>query len=115
MQSYFKYKKHPGDLLRDTSVQELPDIHKNKEDFWVWFHPNYMNSETVAYLNDLYKWLDDELDENEEREFQEFYGTMTKEEIRHEIELTETELTLESLENFYELIRTQKVEIHKSV
>lgn|SRR5699024_7136474 len=109
---YFKYKNHPGDLLRDDSVQRLPNFNTEKEDFRVWFHPDYSGSETVAYLNDLYKWLDEKLDEEEEQKFLQYYGAMTKEEIEVEIERTEAVLDLESLEGFWRMVEIGKVLIY---
>ncbi|HZW78171.1 MAG TPA: hypothetical protein VFF21_07705 [Flavobacteriaceae bacterium] len=54
---YFQYEQHPGDVLRDNLAQRLPNFHDEKENFWMWFHPNYAGSQTVAYLNDLWKWV----------------------------------------------------------
>jgi len=37
----FKYKEHPGDLLRNTDIIRLPNSDDNLEDFFVWFLNNY--------------------------------------------------------------------------
>jgi len=113
MKTYFKFKQHPGDLFRDNSIQVLPDINKNQEDFWLWFHPDYIGSETVAYLNDLYKWVEDIGDGVENSEFEDCHGKMSLDEIQEQINTTEKRLVFESLENFYHLLKIQKVEIIK--
>lgn len=109
----FKFKHHPRDLFRNDSVQVLPDFYKDKESFRIWFHPNYSGSETLAYLNDLYKWAEDIGDGVENAEFENWYGKMDFEEIQGEIEVVERRLDLESLENFYHLLRDQKIEMIK--
>lgn len=38
---YFQFKKHPGDLYRDSQVAKLPNPEKEKEEFWVWFLDNF--------------------------------------------------------------------------
>lgn len=113
MKTYFKFKQHPGDLFRDNSKQVLPDINKNQEDFRLWFHPDYAGSEIVAYLNDLYKWVEDIDDKLENPEFEDRYGKMSLDEIQEQINTTEKRLNFESLENFYYLLKVQKVEIIK--
>lgn len=107
----FKFKHHPGDLFRNDSVQVLPDIYKDKEKFWVWFHPNFSGSETVAYLNDLYKWVESIGDGLDNFEFENWYGKMSLEEIIKEIELVERRLDLESLEGFYRVLKRGEINI----
>lgn len=107
----FRFKNHPGDLFRNDSVQVLPDFHTDKENFWIWFHPNYSGSETVAYLNDLNKWVEDIGDGVENPEFEKWYGKMDLEEIMEKIGSVEKQLDLESLEGCYGMIGGQKIRI----
>ncbi len=108
---FFKYKNHPGDLFRDTSIQSLPDFEKDKESFWIWFLPNYSTSKTVSYLNDLYKWVEDIHDGFVNSKFERQFGRMTLDEINEQIKCTEDRLDLESLMNFYKLINHQEIEL----
>lgn len=103
----FKYKIYSGGLFRDNSIQVLPDFKTQKQEFWIWFHPNYQSDEKIAYLNDLYKWYDDELELPEIIQF----GHMNKEELSIEIERIEQKLDFESLLYFYELIKSGEIEI----
>lgn len=101
----FKFKNHPGDLFRNDSIQVLADFYKDKENFWIWFHPNYSSSETVAYLNDLYKWIEDICDGFDNPEFEKWYGKISLKEIENEIKVVEKRMDFESLEGFYRMVR----------
>ena len=108
----FKYKEHPGDLLRSTDLVELPDPYKNTEEFLIWFLVNYNSDERVGYFNDLFKLLDKEFsDEVEEVKFLEIFGKQTDTEIRQEIAIVEDELRNAAFRNFYNLILNNKIEI----
>ena len=114
-QIYFHYKEHPGDFLRDDSIQELPDPYSQKQDFWVWFLPNYQNDETVSVLNDLYKIHDDCFsDENEKAEFILRNEIKNNKELDDKINQIEECLSFESYKNFYQLIRSGKLEIFEN-
>lgn len=111
---YFRFKKHPSDLLRDTSIQPLPDPVREQETFWVWFHPCFQISDDVSELNDLYKILhDEEFDEDfkADNPWYDYYSSMSKEEIISAIAEYEQAITHQSLENFYRLVRNGEVEI----
>ena len=111
---YFRFKNHPGDLFRDTSIQSLPDPIHEQEAFWVWFHPCYQISDDVSELNDLYKLLHDEdFDEDfkSDNSWYVYYSAMSKEEIKSAIAEYELAITHQSLENFYRLVRNGEVEI----
>lgn len=38
---YFRFKEHPGDLLRGTLIKELPNPEKEQDDFLLQFLPCY--------------------------------------------------------------------------
>jgi hypothetical protein len=62
----FKYKSHPGDLLRNSEKTELPNPDSNLEDFLIWFLDNYQSDSRISYIDDLSKLVDDEfVDEND--------------------------------------------------
>ena len=109
---FFRYKVHPGDLLRNNSVQKLPDPISEQEDFWVWFLPNYQNDETISYLNDLYKIKGDCFqNEQEKRDFETIYGKINQFELDNKIQDIEQQLTFESFRNFYSLVLNGKLDI----
>lgn len=113
-QIYFRYKTHPGDLLRDTSVVPLPDPQTNLENFLIWFLPNYQDNNDVAYLNGLAKMLHNEFeDKQDELKFIKEYGAMTAIEIKAEINTVEDKLKRVAFERFYWLVREGKVEVMK--
>jgi len=109
---YFKFHEHPGDLLRSDLPHRLPNPKDDLDDFLVQFLPNFQSNETVTYLDDLYKLLDNDFyDENDKLEFIELIGNKTSREIKEEIYSIQNELTLKAYENFYHLILTNKIEI----
>ena len=62
----FKFKKLPSDLLRGTSTLQLPDPEKDLDTFLVQFLPLYQTDNTVSYVNDLYKLLDDDFQDDDD-------------------------------------------------
>ncbi|MCX8524919.1 hypothetical protein OF897_13450 [Chryseobacterium formosus] len=110
---FFRFREHPGDLLRGTSTIQLPDPEKDLDTFLVQFLPLYQTDNTVAYLNDLYKlYYDDFQDEEDLLEFIKYIGgEKTKDELKSEIDNIEKELINEAYENFYRLILENKIEI----
>lgn len=109
---YFKYKEHPADLLRSSDIVELPNPEKNLEEFLVWFLKSYQSNESVTYLDDLYKFLYNEfIDEGGRATFIEFSGKQTQQEIKEEIGLVEQKLKKEAYQNFYELVKGNKIEV----
>lgn len=109
---FFKYRVHPGDLLRDAEITELPNPDEQLEDFLIWFLDNYQSDSRIAYINDISKLVDDEfLDENEKQEFEKITGNKTKDELLLEIELVENELKTEAYCNFYNLLLSDKIQI----
>ncbi len=110
---HFRFRKHPGDLLRDTSITQLPDPQKDLDTFLVQFLPLYQTDSTVAYLNDLHKlYYDDFQDDEDLLKFIEYLGgEKTKVELENEINDVEKRLVNEAYENFYSLVLENKIEI----
>jgi len=109
----FRFKEHPGDLLRDTSSNQLPSPEEDLDAFLLQFLPCYQRDDTVAFLNDLYKLKYDEFEDDEEMlKFVEYIGgAKTKEEIQVEINEVENDLKQRAYQNFYQLILEDKIEI----
>jgi hypothetical protein len=112
--TFFRFKAHPGDLLRNTNNVELPNPNENLEDFLVWFLRSYQSDSRVAYINDLSKLLEGEyFDEEDYTYLISCIGNKTDKELSMEIELIENELKSDAYKNFYHLIRTEQIEILK--
>ena len=110
----FRFKIHPGDLFRDTSIQEMPDPYNDQEQFWVWFHPRFQSSQDIYELNNLYKLLhDEEFDEDfiEDNDWYDHYSSLDEKKLKSEIQKLETEITADCYENFYRLVRDELIEI----
>ena len=109
----FKFKKLPGDLLRGTSTLQLPDPEKDLDTFLVQFLPLYQTDNTVSYVNDLYKLLDDDFQDDDDliKFINYIGGEKSKEEIKNEIKSIENELIAKAYKNFYQLILENKIEI----
>lgn len=109
----FRFREHPGDLLRGTLIKELPNPEKELDAFLLQFLPCYQTDDTVAFLDDLYKLYDDEFeDEGDMLNFVEYIGgSKTKKEIKMEINEVEDDLTMRAYKNFYQLILEDKIEI----
>lgn len=110
---YFRFKEHPGDLLRGTATLPLPNPGEDLDGFLVQFLPLYQNDDTVAYLDDLYKLHDDDFQDDDDllKFLDVIGGEKSKEEIKKEIEEVEKELIARAYENFYSLILENKIEI----
>lgn len=109
---YFKYKSHPGDLLRNSEITELPNPENNLEDFLIWFLDNYQSDNRVSYIDDLSKLVDDEfIDENDKVKFENKIGNKSKSEKMEEIRTIENELEIEAYKKFYHLLLSNKIEI----
>ena len=112
--SYFKYKSHPGDLLRNSDITELPNPENNLEDFLIWFLDNYQSDSRVSYIDDLSKLVDDEfIDENDKMKFENKIGNKSKSDLMEEIRMIENELEMEAYKNFYHLLLSNKIEINE--
>jgi hypothetical protein len=110
--TFFRYRKHPGDFLRNTDLLELPNPDENLEDFLISFLDHYQSDSRIAYINDLDKLLYDEFtDELEISKFIEEIGEKSKLEIQEEIKQIETELKDEAFKNFYQLLLENKIEV----
>ena len=108
---YFKFKKHPGDFLRNTDVIKLPNPQENLENFLVQFLRLYQSDERVAYLDDLYKLLDNDFfNEEDKNEIIQLSSCKTDQEIKNKIQLVESELKNEAFKNFYNLVQTKQIE-----
>jgi replication fork clamp-binding protein CrfC len=111
---YFKYKIHPGDLLRNTDSVELPNPDENLEDFLVWFLDKYQSDNRIAYLNDLYLLLDNEFSNDPEKlNAGDHLKDKTEKEIQEEITKIENNCKDEAYRNFYHLLLTDNIEIVK--
>lgn len=109
---YFKYKSHPGDLLRNSELTELPNPEDNLEDFLIWFLDNYQSDSRLSYIDDLSKLVDDEfVDQNDKVKFENKIGIKSKREIIEEIRVIENELEVEAYKNFYHLLLSNKIQI----
>jgi len=110
----FKYKIHPGDLLRNTDSVELPNPDENLEDFLVWFLDNYQSDNRIAYLNDLYLLLDNEFsNDSDKQDFVNHLKDKTEKGIQEEITEIEHNCKDEAYRNFYHLLSSDKIEILK--
>ena len=108
----FKYKEHPGDLLRCTDVIQLPNPNEKLEDFLVCFLNNYQSDERVTYIDDLIKLLNNEfVDEIEKERLIKVIGNKTDKEIKEQIKSVENDLKNEAYNNFYNLILNKKIEL----
>lgn len=109
---FCRFKVHPGDLLRNNDIFQLPNPNDNLEDFLIWFMNNYQSDDRLAYLDDLYKLFDDDFsDEETKARFIDQVGNMTVGEIKEAIEFEENELKVEAYTNFYHLVLSDKIEI----
>jgi hypothetical protein len=109
---YFRYKVHPGDLFRNTSIIELPNPDNNLESFLIWFLDNYQSDSRIAQIDDLSKLYYNEFcDEKEKETLEASSGSRTKEAIYSEIKQIENELKAEAFDNFYHLLLSNKIEI----
>jgi hypothetical protein len=109
---FFRYKIHPGDLLRNSDYMELPNPYKNLEDFLIWFLDNYQSDKRIARIDDLSRIADDEfIEEYEKSNINAFDFDKSKAELLAEIKLIENELKAEAFKNFYHLLLSQKIEI----
>lgn len=108
----FKYKEHPGDFFRNTTIVPLPNPQEDFESFLVQFLKHYQSDERVTYIDDLHKFLDNDFSNEEDKnDFIKIIGNKTKQEIKDEIQRIEIELKVEAYENFYNLIQTKQIEI----
>jgi sulfatase maturation enzyme AslB (radical SAM superfamily) len=114
---FFRYKAHPGDFFRNTNPVKLPNPEEELEDFLVQFLPHYQSDERLASLDDLTKYLDNELlDETLIAKIKEHFGSDIQEQsIKKEIERLEKELIQDAYKNFYSLVSTNKIELLKIV
>ncbi len=108
----FKYKEHPGDIFRNTDVISLPYPEDDLESFLIQFLKSYQSDERVTYIDDLYKLLDDDFFNDEDKqEFIKTIGNKTEREIKAEIQMIENELKNEAYSNFYNLVLTKQIVI----
>ena len=108
----FKYKEHPGDFFRNTSTVTLPNPQEDLESFLVQFLKHYQSDESVAYIDDLNKVLDNDFSNEEDKNnLIKIIGKKTEQEIKDEIQRIEIELKDEAYENFYNLVLTKQIEI----
>lgn len=109
---YFRYKEHPGDFLRDDTIEIMHNPKEDLENFLIWFLPWFQSDQDVAYINDLYKLYYDEFESEEEKNIVLPYCELeTKEEIMEEINRKYDQLKKEAFENFYNLVMENKIEI----
>ena len=108
----FKFKAHPGDLLRNAEEHELPYPDADLEAFLVWFLDDYQKDSRLAYIDDLAKRLDGVYDDGFEMEH---LGLRVEKESKLELELeiaaVEKTLKAEAYGSFYRLLLEHKIEI----
>jgi len=110
--TYFKFKAHPGDLLRNAEENELPDPDTDLEAFLVWFLDDYQKDSRLAYIDDLAKRLDGVIDDVFEMEHLGLrVEKASKLELELEIATIEKTLKAEAYSNFYRLLLEHKIEI----
>ncbi len=108
----FKFKSHPGDFLRSDNITPLPDPNSDPDTFLLWFLSNFQSDDRVAYIDDLYKLLNDEIEEEiEHLDFKVENQGKSKSEIQEEINQMAEILKREAYENFYQLILDQKIQV----
>jgi hypothetical protein len=108
----FRYRNHPLDLFRNTDTLELPNPEEKFEDFLVQFLPHFQSDNRVAFVDDLYKLLHNEIDEVESDKFIKNIGiNKNEQEIKEKIKLIEEDLIKDAYQNFYSLVLTNKIEI----
>ena len=108
----FKYKEHPGDFFRNTDIISLPNPQDDLESFLVQFLKNYQSDERVTYIDELFKLLDDDFINDEDKQaFIKTTGNKTEKEIEIEIKMIENELKNEAYSNFYNLVLTEQIEM----
>lgn len=107
-QVLFKYRVHPGDFFRNAEIAKLPNPEHNFEEFLIWFLDNYQSDSRIAYIDDLSKAIEEE---NITTILIGDKSFKNKSEIQNEIEVIENELKAEAYENFYRLLRENKIEI----
>lgn len=111
----FKYRNHPGDLLRNTNTLPLPDPKEDLEGFLISFLDNYQSDENVFLLNQYYKLLHQEFEtEAEELVLKEEQEIVSDKQTAERIEELESFLIATAFERFYELVFRKKVEIVES-
>jgi phage-related protein len=109
---FFRYKTHPGDFLRNTDIIQFPNPDKNLEEFLISFLNHFQSDNRIAYLDDLYKLMYDEFDdESDKLRIIEEVRNKNISEIKEEISYLETELKNEAYRNFYQLLLENKIEI----
>ncbi len=104
----FKYRVHPGDFFRNAEIAKLPDPENDLEGFLIWFLDSYQSDERIAYINDLYKLLEDKQATPVMLDEKTFYSNA---EIQAEIAEVESQLKDEAYRNFYHLLRENKIQI----
>lgn len=110
--TYFKFKAHPGDLLRNAEENELPDPDADLEAFLVWFLDDYQKDSRLAYIDDLAKRLDGDFNDGFEMEHLGLrVEKASKLELELEIAAVEKTLKAEAYSNFYRLLLEHKIEI----
>ena len=108
----FRYRNHPGDLLRNTDTIKLPNPEEELEDFLIHFLSHFQSDSRVTYVDDLFKLLyDDFFNETEKLKFLKIIGNKTEKEIKEEINSVQNELKKEAYKNFYNLILNNKIEL----
>jgi len=110
--TYYRIKKSNLTSSWKTMAHEFPDPVKDAEEFLVQFLPWYETDNQVTYLDDLYKLLFDEFQsESDKINFIEFCNLTEESEIKDEIIRTEKALKIRAYDNFYSLVKNNKIEI----
>jgi hypothetical protein len=109
---YFKFREHPGDFFRNTDVVKLPNPNTDLESFLVFFLNRYQSDERVSSINDFYKLLHNEIeDESEKQNLIDEFNIKSINQIKEEINLIELQLKNEAYMNFYKFVNENRIEI----
>ncbi|NLB63601.1 MAG: hypothetical protein GX801_05770 [Fibrobacter sp.] len=108
-----QFINHPGDLFRNTQAVKLPDPDTNLEEFLVLFLPYYQSDQQVALLNDLYLLFHKEFPDSEaEKLFKQENDISNDSDVLRKITALESQLKHKAYQNFYHLIREQKLAVY---
>lgn len=112
---YFKFKEHPGDLFRNTDIIELPNPCQDLESFFVNFLNHYQSDNRVSELDDLYKFIYNEFDNQKAKnDLIVKHNLNSNEDAQLIINSIEDELKNEAFGNFYNFLLDNKIELIQS-
>jgi hypothetical protein len=109
---HFRYRVHPGDVLRNTERIALPNPETDPEGFLVQFLRNYTSDPRLSSIDEISKFIFDEFEEIHQQEACILkHGLSSKAHARSIISALETELKSEAYHNFYHVLLSDGIEI----